>query len=105
MLAQGSPARPLARRSARAILGRMHLVAVASPDTDLLHALRGYHDDASRFLLHPIAPGRTKTWLPALHSLDFAGALVLGHAGPGHLGSPLAGPGVHLLGSHVPGGA
>lgn len=79
MLAQGSMPQPLARRGARAILGRMHLVAVASPDTDLLHALRGYHDDASRFLLHPVAPGRTKTWLPALHALDFAGALVLGH--------------------------
>ncbi len=55
----------------------MHLVAVVSSDPDLAHTLRGFHDDAHRFLLHPVPAGRPKAWLPALQALDFAGALVL----------------------------
>jgi shikimate 5-dehydrogenase len=55
----------------------MHLVAVVSSDPDLALALRGYHDDARRFLLHLVPAGRPESWLPALRALDFAGALVL----------------------------
>ncbi len=58
----------------------MHLVAVVSSDPDLAHALRGYRDDAQRFLLHPIPAGAAKVWFPALRALDFAGALVLDEA-------------------------
>ncbi len=55
----------------------MHLVAVVSSDADLGHALRGFQDDAGRFLLHLVPAGRPQAWLPALRALDFAGALVL----------------------------
>ena len=56
----------------------MHLVAVVSSDHELAHALRGYRDDAHRFLLHPVPATPAKTWFPGLKALDFAGALVLG---------------------------
>jgi shikimate 5-dehydrogenase len=55
----------------------MHLVAVVSSDPDVAHALRGFQDDAGRFLLHLVPAGRPRDWLPALRALDFAGALVL----------------------------
>ncbi len=57
----------------------MHLVAVVSSDNDFSHALRGYHDDAGRFLLHLVPAGRPRDWVPALKALEFAGALVFDH--------------------------
>lgn len=56
----------------------MHLVAVVSSDLELAHALRGFRDDAHRFLLHPVPASPAKSWFPGLKALDFAGALVLG---------------------------
>lgn len=56
----------------------MHLVALVSDDTDLLHALRSFRDGADRFHLHPVPAGSTSELMRALVRLDFAGAVVLG---------------------------
>jgi len=58
----------------------MHLVAVASADADITHALRGFRDGQGRFHLHPVAPGGVEELYRGLRRLDFAGALVLDQA-------------------------
>lgn len=58
----------------------MHLVALVTDDPRLRHALRGFRDDASRFLLHPVPSGSMGDLMRALPRLDFAGALVLDSA-------------------------
>lgn len=55
----------------------MHLVAVVCSDPSLSHLIRSFRDDEARFHLHVVAPGRANEWLPALRTLEFAGALVL----------------------------
>lgn len=63
----------------------MHLVALVSDDADLNHALRSFRDSADRFHLHPVPTGNMADLLRALVRLDFAGALVLGHAAQGEV--------------------
>jgi len=58
----------------------MHIVALVTEDADLVHALRDFHDEAGRFLLHPVPDGSMSDLLRALPRLGFAGALVLDEA-------------------------
>lgn len=58
----------------------MHLVALVTADAKLRHALRDFHDEAGRFLLHPVPDGSMSELLRALPRLDFAGAVVLDDA-------------------------
>jgi shikimate 5-dehydrogenase len=55
----------------------MHLVAVVCSDGSLARLLRTFRDDQARFHLHVLPPDRNGSWIPALRTLDFAGALVL----------------------------
>lgn len=55
----------------------MHIVALVTEDANLRQALRGFHDESGRFLLHPVPDGSMSDLLRALPRLDFAGALVL----------------------------
>ncbi len=55
----------------------MHLVALVTEDADLKHALRDFHDESGRFLLHPVPGGSMSDLMRALPRLDFAGAIVL----------------------------
>jgi shikimate 5-dehydrogenase len=55
----------------------MHLVAVVCSDGTLSRLLRSFRDDAARFHLHVVPPDRAGDWIPAMRTLDFAGALVL----------------------------
>ncbi len=58
----------------------MHLVALVSDDATLKHALRDFHDEAGRFMLHAVPDGSMSELVRALPRLDFAGALVLDDA-------------------------
>jgi len=55
----------------------MHLVALVTEDANLKHALRDFHDESGRFLLHPVPDGSLSDLMRALPRMDFAGALVL----------------------------
>jgi shikimate 5-dehydrogenase len=61
----------------------MHLVAVVCTDPSLSHLLRSFRDDEARFHLHVVTPGRVADWIPALRTLEFAGAMVLDLAAQG----------------------
>lgn len=55
----------------------MHLIAVASADADVRHAVRTFRDGQGRFHLHAAPPGGVEELYRALRRLDFAGALIL----------------------------
>jgi shikimate 5-dehydrogenase len=61
------------------ILARMHLVALISQDPELVRQLERYRDPLGRFHLHPLLEYGAAEILPALGTLEFAGALILDH--------------------------